>query len=834
MDAGKRRPGFPWHLLVIFALLTAGIVAAGVFYYHGYEKQYRTGVEHQLLAIAELKAEDLANWRRERLADASFIFRNPAFSDLVRRTRNQPEEGETRSQLRRWLWLFQSSFAYDRVFLLDARGALWMQATEAPEPVEAHLARDAVETLQSGETRFLDFHRDVPEGPAWLALLVPIFDEQDGHAPLGVVVLRIDPASHLYPFINRWPTPSQTAETLLVRRDGDEVLFLNELRFLKDAALRLRRSLMETQYPSVKAVLGQEGIVNGVDYRGEPVIAAVRAVPESPWFLVARIDVSEVYAPARERLWLVIVLIGALILGAGAALGLAWRQRSAAFYRERAEAAEALRLSEARFRTAIQEAPFPILIHAEDGEVLAISRTWTEITGYSHADIPTINAWTEKAYGDRRHLVREDVEKLYGLTQRKAEGEYAILCRDGSQRIWDFSSMPLPTLPDGRRVVVSMAHDVTDRKQAEGALRQSEVRLLAILDATPFPVALVDVEDNQIEFWSRSALTLFGHTAPTAPEWYQIAYPDPEYRSEVVRRWKPCLEEARRTSQTVNTGEYRVTCQDGSVRICELFATFLGNRLIVTFSDVTERKQAEEALKKNEQELRRKNDELQQFTYTVSHDLKSPLVTIRTFLGYLEADLRGQNAKPVEKDLAYIRGAADRMSRLLDELLELSRVGHQRSPFTEVSLQDVAKEALGLVAGQIATRGAKVQVTEEPVWLHGDRRRLVELFQNLVDNAVKFMGNQAAPLIRIGVEQAEGETVLLVQDNGIGIDPRHRSKLFGLFEKLDPATEGMGMGLALVKRIVEVHGGRIGLESAGPGQGTTVRFTLSGTRRQST
>jgi diguanylate cyclase (GGDEF)-like protein/PAS domain S-box-containing protein len=125
-------------------------------------------------------------------------------------------------------------------------------------------------------------------------------------------------------------------------------------------------------------------------------------------------------------------------------------------------------------------------------------------------------------------------------------------------------------------------------------------KLRAVLDATPFPVAIVDLEDNQITFWSQSALTLFGHTAPTAAEWYEIAYPDFGYRAEVVNRWKPFLEMAKSSRQTVNAGEYKVTCRDGSVRICELYASFLADNLIVTFNDITERKQTEIALSENQ------------------------------------------------------------------------------------------------------------------------------------------------------------------------------------------------------------------------------------------
>jgi len=134
---------------------------------------------------------------------------------------------------------------------------------------------------------------------------------------------------------------------------------------------------------------------------------------------------------------------------------------------------------------------------------------------------------------------------------------------------------------------------IKDLTIAKEKAEESENKLRRILDATPFPIALVDVEDNIIEFWSQSALSLFGHTAPTATEWYQMAYPNPDYRQSVVERWKPFLEKARLNNKTVNTGEYEVTCKDGTVRICELYATFLTDKLIVTFNDISERKQAE-------------------------------------------------------------------------------------------------------------------------------------------------------------------------------------------------------------------------------------------------
>jgi signal transduction histidine kinase len=208
------------------------------------------------------------------------------------------------------------------------------------------------------------------------------------------------------------------------------------------------------------------------------------------------------------------------------------------------------------------------------------------------------------------------------------------------------------------------------------------------------------------------------------------------------------------------------------------------------------------------------------------------VVTVQTFLGHLEQDILANNAGRMATDFEFMHAAADKMAQLLDELLKLSRLGHQFNPPENVLFQDVVKEVLDLVAGRIAQRGVQVTVTGELITLHGDRARFVGLFQNLVDNACKFMDNQPAPRIEIGVETRGAEMIFYVRDNGGGIDPRHQAKVFGLFEKLNTQIEGTGMGLTLVKRIVELHNGRIWVESAGLGQGTCFYFTLPGAIQQ--
>ena len=231
-------------------------------------------------------------------------------------------------------------------------------------------------------------------------------------------------------------------------------------------------------------------------------------------------------------------------------------------------------------------------------------------------------------------------------------------------------------------------------------------------------------------------------------------------------------------------------------------------------------------------ELEAKNTELTQFTYTVSHDLKSPLVTINGFLGYLEQDAASGNMERLKKDTQRIQEAVNKMHALLTELLELSRIGRMINESENIPFADIVKDALDIVHGQLETHNITVRILSpqgaQPnlPTVHGDRQRLTEVLQNLIDNAVKYMGDQIDPIIEIGQQGEEcGKPIFFVKDNGIGIAPEYHERIFGLFNKLNPQSEGTGIGLSLVKRIVEVHGGRIWVQSEA-GKGSIFYFTL--------
>jgi len=249
--------------------------------------------------------------------------------------------------------------------------------------------------------------------------------------------------------------------------------------------------------------------------------------------------------------------------------------------------------------------------------------------------------------------------------------------------------------------------------------------------------------------------------------------------------------------------------------------------IVGAVQDITERKQVEEEREALIHELENKNAELERFTYTVSHDLKSPLVTITGFLGFLEKDAMSGNIEGVKSSVNRIAGAAKKMQSLLSDLLELSRIGRLMNPPEDIPFSDIVHEAVDQVRGRLDDIDAIVEIQRDFPIIHGDQIRLVEVVQNLLENSIKYSTPSVRLRIEIGMDEPNEKKfpVFYVRDNGIGIEPQFHERIFGLFNKLDTQSEGTGIGLSLVKRIIEVHNGRIWVESE-KGKGATFYFSL--------
>ncbi|HSG42799.1 MAG TPA: ATP-binding protein [Anaerolineales bacterium] len=252
------------------------------------------------------------------------------------------------------------------------------------------------------------------------------------------------------------------------------------------------------------------------------------------------------------------------------------------------------------------------------------------------------------------------------------------------------------------------------------------------------------------------------------------------------------------------------------------------NSLAFIIADITEQKLAEQERENMINELEARNTELTQFAYTVSHELKTPVVTIKGYIGSIGNDLKEKLYERVEKDLQRVSSAADKLHKTLSDLLDLSRVGRLMNKPENMPFAKIVDDALELMHGHIEMHNITTKTAHDLPVIYGDHQRLTEVLQNLIENATKYLGDQTDPLIEIGQQGNDverGQPIFYVKDNGIGIAPEYHERIFGLFNKLDAKSDGTGVGLALVKRIIEIHGGRIWVDSE-IGKGATFYFTL--------
>jgi PAS domain S-box-containing protein len=747
-------------LLVAFAVASLAIVGGGAWFYQSQRQHLRQDAEAKLEAIAQLKVEQIVKWRAERLGDAAVLVESPFLNQAVAKWMAAPEPKETDELLVRFRALQQHE-RYGDILLVDAGGQVRLSLSGWRGPLHQEAAQALAAARRERRAVLTDLHAGPGDLPPHLDAIAPLGSQNAGAAePGAALLLQCDAGEFLYPLLRSWPVPSASAETVLVRREGEAVLFLNNLRHQRDTALKLRIPLTRKDMPAVMAVLGKRGFARGKDYRGVEVVSVLKAIPGSPWFMVAKEDAAEAFAGWRFRSGLILALIGGGVLLAGVVAGLVWQRDAKAQYRalfqaeaarrqteeryqtlfenatdgialadaqsgvlvdcnqalcrlverdktellgqsqsilhppeeliggesgtfrqhragdagqvledrlvsksgklipveiraapiqvggrdhllgvfrditERKQAEEVLRqsrlaglnmmedavqarqrsgeatselrASEERFRRAVVDSPFPILLHAEDGAILQASRSWCELTGYTPEELKTIADWTERAYGERKELVRADIDALYALDHAKHDGDHTIRTKDGATRIWEFSSAPLGRLPDGRRLVISMAMDVTERRRAEEALAREHTLLRTLIDHMP---DYIFVKDGASRF-TVGNLALARSFGKAAPEEICGKTDLDLHPPDLAARYFADEQEILRSGQALVNREEPVVEATGErkwllttkVPLRDQHGNIIG--LVGIGRDITERKRAEEELSAREQRFR--------------------------------------------------------------------------------------------------------------------------------------------------------------------------------------------------------------------------------------
>ncbi len=750
----------------LFVGLFGVILLAAYWSYQGYADAQREAVGAHLEAVASLKTQEISSWRAERISDAEAFRSSPGFSSLVQRVLDEGPNGTSAASLTAWFESIREARGYTRISLINPSGSRVMSSPPASATLDVGLRAEVENAVESGRIAVADFHRDtVGADGVHLSVVVPIVDENDPGVVIAVLAMRVDPNEHLYPYIQQWPGTEKTAETLLVRRDGTDALFLNELKYRKGTALNLRIPLSETNVPAVQAALGATGSMEGIDYRGTPVVAATEQVPDSPWSVVARIDASEVYAPIRARLMLTIFLVVGALASGLLGLLLVLRLQAARLYRDQYEAeAERSWLANA-IDCSLNE------VYVFDAESLAfeyLNRGALANVGYSMTELATMTPVDIKP-----EYTEESFRELVGTL---LDGTRDLLVLETNHRRKDGTTYPVEihlqlTERGGKRVFLALISDITVRRAAETELEQHRQHLEFLVQERTEELQAANEElaaTNEELHSSMEELASINEEFEASNEELQSLYLESSESAKELAR----LNEELALADSAKS--------DFLASMSHELRTPLNS--IIGFSDIMLQGLAGELNAEQRRQLEMVNNSGKHLLALINDVLDLSKVESGSMVSEAERfDLCAEANAIVES----VRPQADALS------LKLTCAS-----------------------------------THEAIEVVSDSRLVRQVMFNLLSNAIKFTHDGS---VEVRVSRAEGGGVdVAVADTGPGIASADLDKIFDRFTQVhvhDDRPEGTGLGLAISWRLAELLGGTLSVESV-VGEGSTFTFSL--------
>ncbi len=830
-------------LSVVFALLGVGGIMQNLRY-------HQHSAHEQLAAIAELKATQIETWISERHRDAEVVRTAPLLRDDLPQWRKSGD-AEVRKRLMSRLEMFRSSMKHTGVMICDTQGNALLETGFSGHTVPASLRDTIRQAVTAGEIRMTELYRMETPAPAHIHLdfVAPIVAEP-GKAISAVIVLRADVSSTLYTFLQSWPVPSQTAETLLIRRDGDAVLFLNELRHEQQTALLKRIPLAMGGVLAVQALAPDHSpslLLDGVDYRGMPVMGVAQTVAGTSWYLIAKADREEIFSAARkDTMWIVFASVMTWLL-AVAFVVLFFQRRELQTVQEQAarlRAEEALQRSETRYEALVDPAVDALFVHTYDGRFIEVNERACLGLGYTRDEllqlgVPDIDVDFDLAAAQRIWAGMQPgrVESVCGRHRRKDGSIFPSEIRVGL------------VVEQGQRLYIGLARDITERMRVEAELR----KLSLAVEQSPECVLITDL-DARIEYVNDAFLQVTGYR-----------------RDEVIGRNPSFLSSGKTPSTTYALmweamllghawkGEFINRRKDGSEYIEFAIVTPLRQpdgritHYVAVKEDITEKKRIGKELDEYRYHLedlvsqrtvdledaRQRAEAASQaksvFLANMSHEIRTPMNAI-VGLAHL---LQRQIDEPGQRDrLDKIIEAAHHLLSLINDILDLSKIesGKFTLEDTEFDLTQLLENVAALVAERAQARGLELIIDIDPLLddaplLRGDVTRLRQALLNYTGNAIKFTEHGLVILRVRQIEAGEHDLLLRfeVEDSGIGIAADDLARLFRSFEQADPSITrrygGTGLGLAINQHLAELMGGSVGVDST-PGVGSRFWMTV--------
>jgi PAS domain S-box-containing protein len=486
----KHKNTFPWRLALIFLLFTIGIVILGISFYLSQRTRIYSENQRNLEAISSLKIGQVEQWHNERLADAATIKNNEPLVNCINQYFRDSNAPGIKAELLNWLKSVCNEYDYSNVLIIDTERKVRLTVSPSDSAAGDKIGDEIETVLHNKEIFMTDLHKSNYVRYVHLDLLIPLIDfRSKDPIAFGIMILRIDPAKKLFPLLQSWPTASKSAETLIVRKEGDSVLYLNELRHRKNTAMNLRFPLTEKNLPAAKAVNGFVGVVEGADYRNMPVVGYVSVIPGLNWFMVAKIDKEEIVAPLKRFSFISVILTVLLILFNASIFGFwIWNQQ-VKLYRNQLKNEKAIKESEEKFNIAFRMSPVSVTISLiADNKFIDVNNTFLEDIEYTREEVigktaRELDLWANEE--ERQWVIDEIREKgeIFGkvLSYKSKSGRL----------IYGLSSMSVVKV-NGQACNLSTVVNVTESIKSDEKVKQQYYTLKGIIESSRGPIFSLD------------------------------------------------------------------------------------------------------------------------------------------------------------------------------------------------------------------------------------------------------------------------------------------------------------------------------------------------------
>jgi len=799
---GEPSDTIPRGMMIIVVIFFIAIVAAGLYFYQSQEYEIKDGVTTDLSSIATLKADQIAAWREERLFDERAISSETFFIGGVDHFLTYGDNESREMILSRFRGMNLSPY-YDNVLLVDPQGNVRLSLDPAITSVQPLVKAQMNESLMKGDAILTDFYQVSGTHRTHLDVISPLLITINGsEKPVGAILLSINPDDFLYPLVQSWPVPSKSAETYLVEREGDHVLFLNELRYQNNTALNLTVPLSQTNAPAVMAVLGTTGAFEGKDYRGIDVISVLEPVPGSPWFMVAKVDTDEAFSIWRSRSAIIIALVAGSIVGSLIIIGLLWQRRQKKHYQslylaeaERGRAEAELATAQQLYRELFESVGIAILRSTPEpqGAIIEANPAAFKIfEADSREQLLAVHPNDLFLDPRQRRWISDEI-----LAKGQIKGMEVRYKTLKGKSIWGRFTSIKKISDDGKTYFDSTIEDITERKLAE----EERARLATIVEQSEEAI-IAKTMIGIITSWNTGAERMYGYSAqeligksisllvpPNHPDdtaiiLERVKNGEPVIHYETLRRKK----DGGLINVTLTASPIKDT-QNGLIGI-----SIIGH-------DITQRKRVDEA-------LQQANKQLNLLSTITRHDILNQLMALKMYLYLLNETV--DKSTILTGYIQKIEQTADAIERQITFTRDYQELGVAAPEWQNVN-ESIQKAVAGL-----PMRDVRVELDPNNPEIFADRL-FEKVFYNLIDNALRY-GSADMKTIRVSSQEIDTGLWIVCEDDGVGITAEDKKRLF---------TRGFGkntgLGLFLSREILAITGITIA-ETGEPGKGA--RFEI--------